>query len=93
MTGAALPGGGKAWFVRRKKRRGCSLRPVSMEGRLLTAGYAAFVSAVTWLLVDPEFRPVMLIAWITLLAAATFLFILTALRMSAPATQACDGKQ
>ena len=33
------------------------------------------------------------IVLITLLAAATFLFILTALRMSAPATRACDGKQ
>ena len=93
MTGATLPGGGKAWFVRKKTRRGCGLKPVSMEGRLLTVAYAAFVSAVSWFLVDPEFRPVMLIAWITLLAAATFLFILTALRMSAPATQACDGKQ
>ena len=86
MKSVQLPGGGKAWFVKTRKGRHCGLKPVSAEGRLLTGAYGGFVGAVSWVFADADFRPVLLAVWIALVAAATFLYILTALRMSAPAS-------
>ena len=92
MSSVRLPEGGKAWFVRRKRGRHCGLRVASIEGRLLTAAYAAFVTGATWLLVDEDPDTARVIAFIALVLVATFLFILTAWRMSAPAPKAGGGK-
>ena len=83
MVSYELPGGGKAWFVRRKKGSRCDLKPVSREGFLLTAVYALWVTGVCWFFAERDVGAAMLVAWITLILAATFLFILTAWRMSA----------
>ncbi len=85
MRSESLPGGGKPWFVRVKKRFGCGLKPVSVEGRALTGAYSVWVGAVTWFLVADDPTAPRLVAWLAILAASTFFFILTALRMSAPA--------
>ena len=83
MVSYELPGGGKAWFVRRKKGSHCGLKPVSREGFLLTAIYALWVTGICWFFAERDIGVAMLVAWITLILAATFLFILTAWRMSA----------
>ena len=91
MTSVRLPEGGKAWFVRRRRGRHCGLRVASMEGRLLTAAYAAFVTGASWLLVGKDANTARIVAFIVLILVATFLFILTAWRMSAPAAASKEG--
>jgi hypothetical protein len=86
MTSYELPGGGKAWFVRRKTGSRCDLKPVSREGFLLTAAYAVCVSGISWFFAERAVGVAVVVAWITLILAATFLFILTAWRMSASDT-------
>ena len=83
MTSYELPGGGKAWFVRRKKGSRCDLKPVSGEGFVLTATYALWVTGTCWFFAERTLGVAMVVAWIILILAATFLFILTAWRMSA----------
>ena len=85
MTGVQLPDGGKAWFVRQGKRRHCGLKPVSLEGRLLTIFYASLVSALSLFFANGDPGQLSIAAWIVLILAATFLYIVTALRMSARA--------
>ena len=94
MKTVRLPEGGKAWFVRRRRRGHCSLRPASIEGRLLTAAYAAFVTGAAWLVIGDgeDTNAARLTAFIVLILVATFLFILTAWRMSAPAPNAGSGE-
>ncbi len=92
MSSVRLPEGGKAWFVRRRRGRHCGLRVASMEGRLLTGAYAAFVTGAGWLLVGEDANTARIVAFIVLILVATFLFILTAWRMSAAAPNAASGK-
>jgi hypothetical protein len=93
MIDAKLPNGGSAWFVRTKGRSHCGLKPASMEGRLLTGVYAAFVSAAVWFFAARDFETPAMIAGTTLILAATFLYILTALRMSASAPEIGKGRR
>ena len=93
MTATRLPGGGKAWFVRTRKQHGCSLKPVSFEAHLLTAGYALAVAAASGLQFGGEPGTAHVVAWATLMAAATFLYVLTALRMSAPRAAPRKGRR
>ena len=83
MVSYELPEGGKAWFVRKKKGSYCGLVPVSHEGRLLTVFYALWVTGVSWFFETRDVGIAMVVAWVILILAATFLFILTAWRMSA----------
>jgi hypothetical protein len=85
MRRNALPGGGKAWFVRDGKRGRCGLRPASVEGRMLTAFYVAIVAASSMLFTRDGFSGMMVATWIVLIVAATILYIVTAVRMSARA--------
>ena len=87
MISAQLPNGSRAWFVRTKRRSHCGLKPASMEGRLLTGFYAAFVSGAAWFFAERDFDTPAMVAGIALILAATFLYILTALRMSSPAPE------
>ena len=93
MISARLPNGSRAWFVRTKGRSHCGLKPASMEGRLLTGVYAASVSGVAWFFAARDFETPAMIAGTTLILAATFLYILTALRMSAPAPGIGKGRR
>lgn len=91
MSNVRLPAGGKAWFVRRRRGRHCGLAPSSVEGRLLTAFYAFWVGAMVWLVLGDDPGAARLVVFVTIVLASTFLYILTALRMSAPA--AAPGKE
>ncbi len=93
MINAQLPNGSRAWLVRTKGRRHCGLTPASMEGRLLTGVYGAFVAATAWFFAARDLDTASTLAWITLILAATFLYILTALRMSARAPEIGKGKR
>jgi hypothetical protein len=83
MRHIELPGGGRAWFVREGRRGRRGLRPASPEGRALTALYAAVVGASSLLFAGDGFSGMMVAAWIVLIVAATILYVVTALRMSA----------
>lgn len=83
MQSARLPGGGKAWFVRHGNGRFCNLKPASVEGRLLTGLFAAVVTAISAYFVSNDPDAVEIGAWIVLTFTATFLYIVTAVRMSA----------
>ena len=91
MTRVQLPGGGRAWFVRYRKRWGCGMKPASMEGRLLTAAYAAWISGLTWYFANRDVDAVLIALWITITVVSTFFYIVTALRMSAPASGSGKG--
>jgi hypothetical protein len=93
MKTVYLPEGGKAWFVRRKRGRHCGLAPASVEGHVLTGFYAAAVSAVAWFFARGDMDAPRLAAMIVMMLAATILFILTAWRMSAPASTAVKGSR
>ena len=86
MTSHELPGGGKGWFVRKKKGGHCGLVPASREGHLLSAAFVMWVTGVSWFFVERDVDVPMLASWIALILAATFMYILTALRMSASET-------
>jgi hypothetical protein len=92
MNSVRLPEGGKAWFVRRRRGRHCGLRVASIEGRLLTAAYAAFVTGAAWLLIGEDANTVRVVAFVVLILVATFLYILTAWRMSASAPNTGNGR-
>jgi hypothetical protein len=93
MKTVQLPHGGKAWFVRKRRGRHCGLAPASVEGHLLTAGYAAVVGAIAWFFARRgEIGAPLLGAMIVLMLALTFLYILTAWRMSAPAPTEPKGR-
>ena len=92
MNSVRLPEGGKAWFVRRRRGRHCGLRVASFEGRLLTAAYAAFVTGAGWLLIGEDANTARIVAFVVLILVASFLYILTAWRMSASAPNAGTGK-
>ena len=91
MSSVRLPEGGKAWFVRRRRGRHCGLRVASIEGRLLTAAYAAFVAGTAWLLIGEDASTARVVAFVVLILVATFLYILTAGRMSASAPNTGNG--
>lgn len=85
---ASLPGGGKAWFERRRKVRPfgttrLQLTPCSTEGWLVIAVYIA-VTALGVFILLPEATAVRLMVWGTLEAVATVLLIVIAFRMSPP---------
>ena len=85
MTEVRLPEGGKAWFVRSRRRGRCHMKPVSLEGHLLTTGFVAWVGGVAWWLTDrDELGFAGLAVAVVLILASTLLYIVTALRMSAP---------
>ena len=85
MRRVEMPHGGKAWFVRRKRGRHCDLRPASLEGHLLTGGFAAWVGGVAWFFADREVGLPALFSGLAVVLASTILYMVTALRMSAPA--------
>lgn len=87
MTGVRLPDGGKAWFVRHRKSWGCGMRPVSTEGRLLTGAYAGWIGVLSWFFADHDLDTLMVALWITLILTSTFLYLVTALRMSASSSE------
>ena len=93
MSNVRLPEGGKAWFVRKRHGRHCGLSPVSVEGHLLTGAYALAVTAIIIVFFGRGQVDVMeIVAMVVLFAALTFLYILTALRMSGPAQAGPRGR-
>ncbi|MGJ3647806.1 hypothetical protein ACLB0R_04970 [Sphingomonas sp. GlSt437] len=75
-----------AWFIRRRCRWGCELRPARWQGRALMAGYVALLPLIV---TGKDFDwPVE----VALLALATFCYIVIAWRMSAPSLErgTCD---
>ena len=83
-----MPGGDKAWFVRRKHGWGCDLRPVSRAGHFLTALFTGWIGLITWLAIDREPLMPWLLVWSALLLVGAVFYIVIALRMSAPAPEA-----
>ena len=74
----------KPWFVRCRKRGGCSLNPTWPAGWLLTIGFVLAALGLSLLLVDDGAGAGRWAAWGVLMAATTFAYLLTAWRMSAP---------
>ena len=87
MNQVRLPGGGKAWFVRTGKGSQCGLKPASREGHLLTAVFAVVVGAIALYFASGDTGATEIAAWVVLTFAAAFLYIVTALRMSARAPE------
>jgi hypothetical protein len=80
----------RPWFVRSGPWWNCSLRPAAPAGWLLTGLYGAVIAGISlFLLGGEETRPVDFIVWGTLLAASTFVYLLTAYRTSARVASAC----
>ncbi|MBO9713059.1 hypothetical protein [Sphingomonas sp.] len=73
---------GDAWFVRRGRGLFTNIRPVRLQGWLLSF---AFVSLVTALAVFAQKSPAHWPAWATLIATATILYTLACYRLSASA--------
>ena len=92
MTSVQMPDGGKAWFVHGRRRRGCHLRPVSIEGHVLTVGFTFWVTGIAWFIADRNPGLPELLAAITMILASTLLYVVTALRMSAPAANRDKGR-
>ncbi len=91
MKTVRLPEGGKAWFVRSRNGWRCGLAPASVEGHLLTGIYAVVVSGSAWFFASGDLDALRVAAMVVLMLSATVLFILTAWRMSAPASAATKG--
>ena len=90
--GRELPGGGKPWFERRGTATHCSLKPVALEGHLLTAFYAAVVTGISLFFARGDLEVLSVVAWVALILAASLLYVITALRMSARAPHSDKGK-
>ena len=82
----------RPWFLRTRGRRRCHVRPVTLEGHLLTAGFAAWVSAIAWWMASREPGTAEIVSAIAIVVASTTLYIVTVLRMSAPAPGAEKGQ-
>ena len=87
MSEARLPGGGKAWFVRRGSRWCYQLTPVSPAGWVLSVVYVLAAIAISlFFLGDEEMAgPLEWAGWGVLLTAATILFLVVVINMSARA--------
>ena len=59
------------------------LRPVTLQGYLITIVFAVFATLVSLFFANGDLGLVNVAAWIAIVAAATFLFVTTAIRMSA----------
>ena len=68
------------WFVRRLRPSGYTINPCRWQGWAVIAAYVIVALAITPLADRGQW-----LAWSVLLATATFLFVLTAWRHSAPA--------
>ena len=75
--------GGRAWFVRFRNAEGCQMEPASLQGWLLTGVYILFLGGVSWTFLVGDRDAGDWFAWSVLVAAASFLFAVTAYRMSA----------
>ena len=83
----------RAWFERSGPWWYCSLRPAAPAGWLLTGLYAAAMAVISiFFLGGEEPRAVDFIAWGTLVAASTFIYLLTAFRNSARAAGGCAAR-
>ncbi|MGL4313666.1 MAG: hypothetical protein ACRCSO_06710 [Sphingomonas sp.] len=68
-----------AWFIRRRCRWGCELRPARWQAHAMMAAYVALVP---WIAASRTFDwPVQVV----LILLATFTYLVLAWRMSAPA--------
>jgi hypothetical protein len=88
MAAYRLPGGGKAWFLRSRGRDGCHTKPVSVEGHLLTGAYGLWIAGIAWLLADGDPGTAEIVSAAAIVVASTILYIVTVVRMSAPAARA-----
>ena len=88
---ARLATGGEAWFVRRRKGRFCDLKPASKSGHILTGLYIAWIALVSALVVEKEESVSLIVVGVVVMLASTLLYLVTALRMSAPASQTDKG--
>ena len=76
---------GRPWFVRGRKGGECHLVPASPVGWLLTALYAAMAALISVLFLGGGRIGVsQWVGWGVLIAAATFIYLLTAWRTSVP---------
>ena len=83
----------RPWFVRSGPWWYCSLRPAAPAGWLLTGLYVAAVAGFAiWLLSGDEPQIVEVIAWATLMAASTFVYLVTAYRTSARVAGGCGAR-
>ena len=86
----------RPWFVRSGPWWYCSLRPAAPAGWLLTGIFAAAIAGISiFFVAGDEPEPIDLIVWGTLLAASTFVYLLTAFRTSAKVAGGCgtDAKK
>ena len=82
-----LAGGDAARFERYGPSRYYRLRPVTLQGYLVTIVYAAFVTVVSLFLANGDLGALNVTAWVLIVTAASFVFIMIAVRMSARAGQ------
>ena len=95
MSDRRLPGGGKPWFVRIRSRGRYKINPCSAEGWWMLVGYCLFVSVVPTLVLMAGANapsPARLIAFASLIAASTVIFLVTLFRMSLPPEDKEKGK-
>ena len=92
MATYRLPEGGKAWFLRTRRRHGCHARPASIEGHLLTGAYGLWMAGIAWFLADRDPGTAEIVSAAAVVVASTILYIVTVMRMSAPAPGAGKGK-
>ena len=87
MSEARLPGGGKAWFVRRGSRWCYQVTPVSPAGWILSAVYVLAAVTISLFFLGDEERAGTLewVGWAVLLTAATILLLVVVFNMSAHA--------
>jgi hypothetical protein len=82
----------RPWFVRSGPWWYCSLRPTAPAGWLLTGLYAAAIAGISiFFVARHEPRLVDFIIWATLLAASTFVYLLTAYRTSVRKAGGCGA--
>ena len=83
----------RPWFVRSGPWHHCSLKPAAPAGWLLTGLYAAAMAGISVLfLAGEEPHAAEFIAWGTLLAASTFVYLVTAFRASARVAGGCGRR-
>lgn len=87
MTEYRLPGGGRAWFVRRRTATSYQLNPCAPAGWWLTIAFCLFVSVVPTAVLLAGSGPQSTVRWVAfgaLLMLPTIGFVVAAFRLSVP---------
>jgi len=90
-SGRSTDQGRHPWFVRTRGRHGCNIKPAAFQGHLLTGAYGLWIAGIAWFLADRDPNTAEIVSAAAIIVASTVLYIVTVMRMSAPAPQAGKG--